>query len=329
MPSRLTAFRISDVLGLAIRAAAEVCALMPAGLAAALAWAGGQIEWATRPAKRRQLAENLAHAARRAPDDPYVRRLVHRNVSAGACRAAGTLWALARPEHAAGRVEITPRALLDRLIADGRGVVLSSAHFGPFEAAAAAARTLPSGTQLAVMTDENTIGQALHRMRLRMGLTIVPADAPPRELTRILNAGGVVVLIADLHRPGMRGHLVNFLDAPCIIPGGPAMLARTGQSPLVPFAVYPAGPRRWRLELGTPLAPPTQAAGRSDERRATQELADAFSKVIRDMPHQWDAVDPIPWLGPRRHDADSSNRSPPRRRRSDLRTRLFHADRGC
>jgi KDO2-lipid IV(A) lauroyltransferase len=272
---------------------------MPADLAAWLAWIGGQVEWATRPAKRRQLAENLAHATSRTARDRYVRRLVHQNITIGAGRASGILWSFARPEQASARIEIVPQGLLERLIADGRGVVLSSAHFGPFEAAAATARILPLGTELAAVTDENTIGQALHRIRQRVGLTVVPADASPRDLTEILGGGGVVVVIADVHRPGMRGHIVRFLDAECIMPGGPAAIARLGQAPLVPFAVYPDGLRRWRIELGTPIAPPAQQGGHADEQRATQELANAFTDVIRRTPQQWDAVDPIPWLGTR------------------------------
>jgi lauroyl/myristoyl acyltransferase len=291
----LSSIRVSDTYGAVFRTAAAICAVMPAGLAAGLAWCGGQIEWACRPAKRRRLAENLAHATSRRPEDPYVRRLVHRNVTTGARRAAGLLWAFARPEAAAARIEITPRDRFDRLLADSRGIVLSSAHFGPFEAAAAASRTLPVGAGLAVVTDENAVGRGMHTIRERLGMTIVPADRSPRPLLRILARGGVVVVLGDLHRPGMRGHQVRFLDTSCILPGGPAAIARMSQAPIVPFAVYPDGPRRWRMELGTPITPPDRHGGDADERRATQELADAFTGVIRAMPQQWDAVDPIPW----------------------------------
>ena len=295
MRPRLVDFRFSDTYGAVFRTAAEICARMPAGLAAGLAWCGGQIEWACRPAKRRRLAENLAHATSRTPDDPYVRRLVHRNVTTGARRAAGLLWAFARPEDAADRLTITPRETLDSLIADGHGVVLSTPHFGPFEAAAAASRILPDGVPLAVVTDENAVGRGMHAIRERMGLIVVPADGSLRELLRVLAGGGIAVVLADLHRPGMRGHLVRFLDAPCILPGGPAALARMAQAPILPFAVAADGPRRWRIELGAPITPPARHGGDQDERRATQELADAFTRVIRATPEQWDAVDPIPW----------------------------------
>jgi hypothetical protein len=63
VPARPHAFRPPDLLGALIRSAAEICALMRAGLAAAQPWCGGQVEWALRPAKRRRLAENLAHAS--------------------------------------------------------------------------------------------------------------------------------------------------------------------------------------------------------------------------------------------------------------------------
>jgi lauroyl/myristoyl acyltransferase len=295
VPLPLDDFRISDTYGAVFRAAAGICARMPPWLAAGLAAAGAQIEWVCRPAKRRRLAENLGHATSRTPDDPYVRRLVHRNMTVGARRAAGLLWAFARPEQAAARITITPPGALENLLADGRGAVLSSAHFGPFEAAGTTALVLPEDTTLAVVTDENAIGRGMHGIRERMGLTVVPADGELRSLLRILAGGGLVVVLGDLHRPGMRGHLVRFLDAPCILPGGVAALARMSQAPIIPFAVYPDGARRWRLELGTPIAPPARQGGAGDERRATQELADALTRIIRALPEQWDAVDPIPW----------------------------------
>jgi predicted LPLAT superfamily acyltransferase len=177
-------------------------------------------------------------------------------------RASGVLWAFARSEQASARVEITPPELLAELVADSRGAVLSSPHFGPFDAAAATARTLPAGTELAVVTDENAIGQTLHRIRTRMGLTVIPADAPPHQVLRVLHRDGIVVARADLHRPGMRSHVVDLLDAKCILPGEPAAIARMGRAPLVPFATYPDGARRWRIELGTPIDPP-RAPGRT------------------------------------------------------------------
>jgi lauroyl/myristoyl acyltransferase len=287
---------LSGFLAVVFRTAADICARMPEGLAGALAWIGGNIEWAVRPAKRRRLAENLAHATSRTPDDPYVRRLVRRTVTTGARRAAGLLWAFARPEEAATRIPFDPPDILHGLIAAGRGVILVSAHFGAFEAAAAASRNLPAGTRLAVLTDENAIGRGMHGIRERMGLEVVPADGSLRELLQVLRGGGVVVVVADLHRPGMRGHLVRFLDAECVLPGGPAALARICRAPILPFAVYPTGPRRWRLEFGTPITPPPSRSGDGDELRMTQEIADEFTRVIRAMPEQWDAVDPIPWV---------------------------------
>jgi len=265
---------------------------MPAGLAAALAWCGGQSDWAMRPAKRRRLAENLARATGRRADGRSVRGLVHRKVAAGARRAAGVFWAFARPDAAAGRVTIVDRRQPHRLIAEGHGVVLCSAHFGAFEAPQRPSRAAASGADVAVLTDDNTMAGALHRVRERMGVTVIPAGTSPRVLARIFAGGGVVVVTADLHRPGRRGRMVDFVDARCVLPGGPAAIAGIGHASLMPFAVCPAGPRRWRRELGGPIAAPTRAGRADDERRATQELADPFGAVIRRMPEQWDAADP-------------------------------------
>jgi hypothetical protein len=87
---------------------------------------------------------------------------------------------------------------------------------------------------------------------------------------------GIVARIEDLHRPGMGGHLVRFLDAECILSGGPTAIARLAQAALIPFAVYPNGERRWRLDLGIPFDPAIARGGPAAEQRATQQLADAL-----------------------------------------------------
>ena len=47
-PQRLLAPRLPDLLGVILLAAAQICAILPAGLAESLAWIGGQIERAAR-----------------------------------------------------------------------------------------------------------------------------------------------------------------------------------------------------------------------------------------------------------------------------------------
>jgi 2-phospho-L-lactate transferase len=79
---------------------------VPAGVAHTLATIGGHAEWTVRPAKRRGLAVNIAHALGTTPDDPAVRRTVRREIVNEAHRSADLLWALGRPEDFLATVEL-------------------------------------------------------------------------------------------------------------------------------------------------------------------------------------------------------------------------------
>ncbi|MFN8109362.1 MAG: hypothetical protein U0Y82_05895 [Thermoleophilia bacterium] len=202
-----------------IRTAARLCAALPAPVAAGLATVGGTVEWALRPGKRRVLAANLGHTVGLPADAPDVHRLVRRNMQAGARRAAGMLWALDRPSTAARRVRIEPAGRLRDVLAEGRGVVLTSAHVGPFESVAAVAHVLPDGVAMAVVAEDTRTGRAMAPLRRRMGVRVVDTATGFRPAVDLLRAGNIVVVIADLHRDGMRGHRVPFLDGTLIVPG--------------------------------------------------------------------------------------------------------------
>ena len=94
------------VLRGAIRVASAGAASLPASAAHGLAAVGGTIEWAVRPAKRRQLATNLSHAVGRSPEDPAVKRLVRREVRNEARRSVDLMWALRRRDELLGSSEV-------------------------------------------------------------------------------------------------------------------------------------------------------------------------------------------------------------------------------
>lgn len=282
----------AHILRFAIAATSECVARLPPGAVDRMATAGGHVEWALRPRKRRLLRVNLAHALARAADDPVVAALAHEVVVTGARRAADVLWAFARPAEALARLRIEPPRGLDELVDTERGVILAGAHAGGFEFALACG--LARGHHVAVLTDMNPTALALARWRLAGGAELLPADTPPRTAVARLRAGGVLVVLADLHRPGMRGRNVHFLDGEAMLPAGPAALARLTGAPIVPFAVLPIARRAYRLALAAPLLAPARH-DRPGERQLAQALADALSATLRAHPRQWDAVDPIPW----------------------------------
>jgi lauroyl/myristoyl acyltransferase len=282
------------VLRLVILASAAVGGRLPAPLTARLATIGGTLEWAARPRKRRVLAENLGHVLSLPPRDPRVRRAVRAEVISEAQRSADFLWSVAFPECVAEATRIEGLDGLRDALGAGRGAILAGLHIGGWEVVTPLAATL--GVQITALVEDDWLAWAVAGIRTRAGLRLVSLGAPPFALASTLRRGGIVAVLADIAKPGMRSVEVTLVGDRIRLPAGPAALARITGAPLVPVAVLPIATRAWRLVLGSPIAAPERSSGAAGELEATQRLADAWTGVLREHPTRWAAVDPLPWV---------------------------------
>jgi KDO2-lipid IV(A) lauroyltransferase len=282
------------VLRGAIRVASAGGAALPAGVAHALAVVGGTVEWAARPAKRRQLATNLSHALARPADDSAVRRLVRREVLNEAGRSVDLLWALRRRDELLASTEVVGEEHVAAALAHRRGVILVSPHLGGWELATALpARVVPVPTT-AIVTDD-WIAWAVAGLRSDAGLGILYDTEPITKAARLLRNGEALLVLGEYAKESMRTHPVRLLDAIAELPAGPAALARLCGSPIVPFTVLPLGPRRWRATIEPPLLPPDRNGGVEGEQALLQELADRWTVTLRENAEHWAAVYPMTW----------------------------------
>jgi KDO2-lipid IV(A) lauroyltransferase len=282
------------VLGLVIRTAGAVVARMPAETAHALARLGGRVEWATRPAKRRTLGENLAHALGRAPDDPAVKTLVRREVVNEARRSVDFLWAVARPDELRRTTRVVGLEHVFEAVEGGRGLILASAHLGGWEVAAPVpAAVVPVPTT--VLATDDWLAWAVAGVRRDAGLGLLYDSEPPLRLVELLRRGEALLVLGDYAKPAMRTYRVGLLDADVELPAGIGALSRLGGAPIVPFVVLPEAPRRWRVELEPLIPAPPRSSGREGEREAIQALADRWTVTIRAHPDHWAMVYPMTW----------------------------------
>jgi KDO2-lipid IV(A) lauroyltransferase len=286
------------VLAGVIAAAAAAGARLPGRTAHRLAVVGGTIEWAARPAKRRTLAENLAHAVALEFSDPRVRGVVRREIVNEARRSADLLWSIARPGELLEQVRIRGRAGVDAALAEGRGVILAGPHIGGWEVVVpvpAAVLDVP----VAVLVNDDWLAWAVEGIRRRAGLEVEYLGAGPRPLVRRLRRGHALLMFSDIvPEAGMRMLPVRFLDDVAWLPAGPAALARMADAVIVPLAVLPLDRRAWVIELGDPIDPRRAGGnGASADHETLQQMADAWSQVIRRYPEWWAAVYPLDWGG--------------------------------
>ncbi len=282
------------VLGLVIRIAGAVVGRLPAGPVHAVARAGGTVEWAARPGKRRQLAENLCHALGRPPTDEAVKRLVRREVVNEARRSVDFLWAVARPNELRRLTSVDGLEHILDALEDGQGVILASLHMGGWEVAApvpAAAVPVPT----TVLATDDWLAWAVARVRRDAGLRLLYDSEPPLRLVELLRRGEALLVLGDYAKPGMRTYRVRLLDAEVELAAGIGALARLAAAPIVPFVVLPEGPRRWRVTIEPAIPPPARGSGREGEREAMQALADRWTATIRANPEHWAMVYPMTW----------------------------------
>lgn len=285
------------VLRAALRTASAGGSRLPVSVAHRLAMAGGTVEWAVRPAKRRQLASNLCHALGLRADDPAVKRLVRREVLNEARRSADLLWALGRRDELLATTEVVGEEHIVTALERGRGILLVSPHLGGWEVATAVPAKIVPVPTTAIVTDD-WIAWAVTELRIDAGLGVLYDTDPISKAANLLRSGQAVLVLGEYAKEGMRAYPVRLLDGIAEIAAGPVTLARLCGSPIVPFTVLPAAARRWRVEIEPPLEPPSRNGGVEAEKAVLQQLVDRWTVTLRTYPEHWAAVYPLTWRAP-------------------------------
>lgn len=228
------------------------------------------------------------------PDDPILDRAVQA-VFRSAGRGYVALYrALARgPEHLRQSCEIAP-GMIDRIAYarhSMRGLVLVGPHLSAFDffILTIAAHGYPM--QALTPPAPTDTFKLQNELRTKYGAEATPAsmEAVRAAIVR-LKAGGIVG--TGLDRPDPSGEWIEFFGRQAFLPIGFARLAvRTGAL-LLPGAMLPAGPGRYRaigLEL---LEPP---ASRSDDaaRALAREALRSVEPLIRTYADEWLMFHPV------------------------------------
>ncbi len=216
----------------------------------------------------------LANVARALPelDEPARRALVARTfVELGGTIAdtAASLWSPAPPlTFAAADQEVLREAL--RL---GRGVVLPSAHIGPWERVAST--LIGAGFPLTTLVRESydrRFDAWMARLRGRAGVRTIPRGGPgaATKIVRTLRSGGVLGAPMDL-KSRVPSEMIPFFGVPAPTPIGPARIAHRAGAPIVVATVERVGHELaltcTRLEPGTDALETTRAINAELTRR--------------------------------------------------------------
>jgi KDO2-lipid IV(A) lauroyltransferase len=176
-------------------------------------------------------------------------------------------------------------------MADGRGVLLATAHTAGWETVGP---LLARDHALSVMIVEHAERDLSARdiqdaARRAHGLLVAHTGEDPLSalpLARHLRRGGVVALQMDRVPRQVRSREVTMFGSTARVPEGPLRLAMLTGAPLVPVFAARKGYRRYEIVAYAPIRIARDAAP-AELDAAAQELADAMQRFLAAHPTQW------------------------------------------
>jgi len=178
------------------------------------------------------------------------------------------------------------REVLERARSHGRGVVLITAHLGPWErlAAALVAEGFPLTTPVRASYDPRLEALLHAPLRRDRGVRALDRDAPgtPRALVRALRANEVAGFLVDLNTR-VASVRVPFFGHDAWTPSGPARLAlRTGAPVVSAFATREGIVVSAVREASAPIAPSEE-----DVVALTRAMTEHVERAIAREPERW------------------------------------------
>ena len=177
---------------------------------------------------------------------------------------------------------------LDTVMAQGRGVLVLTAHLGHWDLLACAAAQ--AGLPLSVVTRRIKAGwldRFWSGLRETCGVKLLPDSGSAGRIISRLRRGEMVGYVLDQHQPG--GLAVPFFGRPAATSDSLARLARATGSPVVAAYLIRQPGGGFRLEVSDPLPAIQDLEGNKGERihEATRIYAETLEQAIRRWPEQW------------------------------------------
>jgi lauroyl/myristoyl acyltransferase len=183
---------------------------------------------------------------------------------------------------------------LQKALAEGKGAVLASAHFGNPEIGV----QVLAAVDILVLAlieplEPSQLLRLTQRLRSAHGHTYLPATfSGVKEVLRHLRRGGAVAILIDRDIQG-RGVPVPLCGRPAPMPMGAVDLALRTGAELIPAFVHREPGFRYHGYIGPPLSLVRSDDEQRDLRVNSANLLARFEEHLRADPGQWAVLEPV------------------------------------
>jgi KDO2-lipid IV(A) lauroyltransferase len=173
-------------------------------------------------------------------------------------------------------------------LAQGRGVIVVTAHFGQFELMPLywAHHYGPVNVVIRPL-DNPLLDSSLHGMRSRYGCRVLARRGIVHNAIRCLRAGEMVGMLIDQNMTRREGVFVDFFGRPACTTPLPALLALRTDAAVFPGFAFREGPFKHRGVIGPEI--PTIKTGdlQADLEVNTARYTKVIEEAIRSHPDHW------------------------------------------
>jgi KDO2-lipid IV(A) lauroyltransferase len=272
---------------LAVAALFKLLARLPGSWAEAFGVGAGRLVYRLDARHRRVARENLASAFPGALSEAELSalaRAVFENLGRTAVDVARSADVLRDAAH-------WPVDGIERLQAArdrGKGVLVLTAHFGPWELLPlmAALRYEPIHVVARPM-DNPWLDDFVTALRERGGNRVIKKRDALASILKVLRQGDTVGMLIDQHIDEEQGVIVPFFGRPASTVAAPALLAIRSGAAVLPAVILREGRARYRVRIAEEVPLVRTADLKTDLAVNTARFTAALERLIRERPEQW------------------------------------------
>jgi len=226
---------------------------------------------------------------------PEISAQERENILRGCFKSLGRLlgefshFPRATPESLRQIIELEGLENLEAARAQGRGVIVFTAHLGAWELLSFALSAFGYPMSFLVRRIDNPlVEQWVERTRTRFGNRSIDKRAAARPMMRVLRQGGIVGILIDLNTQEHEGVFVDFFGIQASTTTSLAKLALRTEAAVIPFCMpWDHERQRFLMRIDPPLVVTRTGKEEEDVQQLTSLFTSVIENYVRLYPDQW------------------------------------------